>query len=339
MMHVSHYERRFLADQFESIGEMQASVNDLLNSMLPPHVVTLVHQGMSPIAEQHDNVSIIFTDIKGFTAYSSVLTPGELMQFLNSMYSAFDEVIMNWDLYKVEVIGDAYCISSGCPVAQMPWPPQEAAMRAVEVALALLRTMTQVCNDSSVQMRIGVHSGPVVAGVVGRKGPRFHCFGPTVVYAEKMESHGEPGRVHISNATYNMLQKGGYDYKTEDRVGIPVDGVSTLQRTWFVNKSDCKEASKLQRSLIVQRRKESEKVRHQLALSSDASSRSHPHGPELLKSDTALSSNSLSTQLTPHLKKSLSLRLSATDDFDSPRSPTSPSNRQKLALPKGVLRP
>jgi len=252
MTHVAHYEGRRLAQRFEDLKIMKASGNELLNSLLPSHVVDLVRDGVSPIAETHQNVSIIFTDIKGFTAFSSGLTPTELMAFLNSMYSAFDEVILNWDLYKVEIIGDAYFISSGCPAEEPAWSADQGAMRAIEVALALLRTMPQVCVDSRVQMRVGVHTGPVVAGVVGKKGPRFHLFGPTVVYAEKMESHGEPGRVHISDVTYSTLRQGNHKYDCEERA-IPVEGYDDLQKTWFVNKSLCKEAGKLQRELIVNR--------------------------------------------------------------------------------------
>jgi class 3 adenylate cyclase len=254
MTHVAHYENRRLTARSEDIRIMRESGNELLVNLLPPHVVSLVRNGVSPIAEAYPNVTIIFTDIKGFTAYSAALTPAELMVLLNSMYSAFDEVILNWGLYKVEILGDAYFISSGCPVEEVPWSPDQAAMRAVEVALALLRTMPQVCSDARVQMRVGLHSGPVVAGVVGKKGPRYHLFGPTVVYAEKMESHGEPGRVHISNATYETLQGGDHEYESEKR-SISVEGYEDVQTTWFVNKSICKEASKLQRSLIVERHK------------------------------------------------------------------------------------
>jgi class 3 adenylate cyclase len=230
MDRVTHYENKCLAAQSDSIKLMKVSCNELLTNLLPPHVVALVHDGVSPIAEFHEDISVIFTDIKGFTAFSSGLSAAELMSFLNSMYSAFDEVILNWGLFKVEVIGDAYCIASGCPAETPAWPPADAAMRAVEVALAMLRTMSQVCNDSRVQMRVGVHSGPVVAGVVGRKGPRFHLFGPTVVYTEKMESHGEPGRVHISDAAHEILQQGGHEYDFEER-NIRVEGIDGLQRT------------------------------------------------------------------------------------------------------------
>jgi len=250
MTQVAHYERRRLAQRFEEIKIAKASGNELLNSLLPPHVVGLVREGVTPIAAEHQNVTIIFTDIKGFTAFSSGLLPAELMAFLNAMYSAFDEIILNWGVYKVEIIGDAYFISSGCPVEDPPWRPDEGAMRAVEVALAMLRAMPQVCYDTRVQMRVGLHTGPVVAGVVGKKGPRFHLFGPTVVYAEKMESTGEAGRVHISHTTWETLCMGSHEYDVVER-DLRTEGIE--QKTYFVNKSNCKAAGKLQRSLIVNR--------------------------------------------------------------------------------------
>jgi len=255
MEHVAHHENRRVQDRLENIDIMKASGKELLESLLPSHVISKVQEGVSPIAEHHQSVTIIFTDIKGFTAYSSGLSPVELMAFLNSMYSAFDEVILNWGLYKVEIIGDAYFISSGCPKppGAREFQAEEYAMRAVEVALALLRTMSQVCSDDRVKMRVGLHTGPVVAGVVGKKGPRFHLFGPTVRYAEAMESHGEPSRVHISDDTYEMLLNGQYEYDFEER-NIEVDGYPDIQRTWFINGGTNKAAQSLQRTLIQQRR-------------------------------------------------------------------------------------
>ena len=165
----------------------------MLLNLLPEHVIPRLESGQF-FAEQEEGVSVIFTDIKGFTAYSSKISPHELVDFLNGMYSAFDEVITSWELYKVEIIGDAYFISAGCPNVRSILPG-EYAMRATEVALALLRTLPRVCDDPTVNMRVGIHSGRVVAGIVGVKGPRYHLFGQTVAYAEKMESHGVPGRV------------------------------------------------------------------------------------------------------------------------------------------------
>jgi hypothetical protein len=100
---------------------------------------------------------------------------------------------MEHGLTKVEVIGDAYYVVGGCPDVL---PAQEHAVNTVDAALAMLRMLPRVIVDPTVQMRVGVHSGPVVAAIVGKRDPRYHLFGATVSYAEKMESHGIPGRVH-----------------------------------------------------------------------------------------------------------------------------------------------
>eukprot|EP00929_Paragymnodinium_shiwhaense_P050140 TRINITY_DN25271_c0_g1_i2.p1 TRINITY_DN25271_c0_g1~~TRINITY_DN25271_c0_g1_i2.p1 ORF type:complete len:1115 (-),score=239.92 TRINITY_DN25271_c0_g1_i2:162-3506(-) len=255
--HVAHYEQRRVKKRIEDIDQTRAAGLQLLHDLLPSHVVPQVNLGISPIAEHHDGVTVIFTDIKGYTAYSSKLNPGELVEFLNSMYSAFDEVIINWGLHKVEIIGDAYFIAAGAPAQEhlsytRIWP-DEYAMRAVEVALALQRTMAYVVDDPTVQMRVGLHSGPVIAGVVGKKGPRYHLFGQTVSYAEKMESHGIPGRVQVSQATHNLLIDGGHEYVFEER-NIEIEGCDGLQRTYMVQKSNAKAAFQIQKKLMQQRR-------------------------------------------------------------------------------------
>eukprot|EP00927_Polykrikos_kofoidii_P000954 TRINITY_DN10355_c0_g1_i1.p1 TRINITY_DN10355_c0_g1~~TRINITY_DN10355_c0_g1_i1.p1 ORF type:complete len:962 (-),score=126.94 TRINITY_DN10355_c0_g1_i1:6-2705(-) len=255
--HVVHYEQRRVKKRLSDIGEAKAAGSQLLNNLLPPHVVELVNAGMSPIAEHHSDVTIIFTDIKGYTAYASKLKPSELIEFLNQMYSAFDEIIVNWGLHKVEIIGDAYVIAAGCPV---PRPEDQAtadeyAMRAVEVALAMQRTMPAVVDDPLVKMRVGLHTGSVLAGVVGKKGPRYHLFGRDVSYAEKMESCGVPTRVHISDATHTLLTNGGHNYSFEER-SIHLEGEETPHRTWLVNKSNVKAAFQIQRRLMAQRRQQ-----------------------------------------------------------------------------------
>lgn len=256
LQHVAYYEQRLASRKLVDIKMAQRASVQLLTNLLPQHVVPLVSDGISPIAEVFHKVTVIFTDIKGFTAYSSKISPQELVDFLNAMYSAFDEVIVNWGLYKVEIIGDAYVIAAGCPA-----PPHENdisyaeyAMRAVEVALAMQRSLPAVCEDSSVKMRVGIHTGSIVAGVVSKKGPRYHLFGAAVAYAEKMESHGLPGRVQVSDSTHSVLAEAGHNYEFEER-HIEIEGERGVHRTWLVNKSNNRVAFQIQKKLIQGRRR------------------------------------------------------------------------------------
>jgi len=255
--HVAHYEQRRTQLRLQEIDRARAASSGLLESLLPRHVVDLVAEGVSPIAEYYDGVTIMFTDIKGFTAMSAHMLPQELVDLLNSIYSAFDEIIVNWGVYKVEIIGDAYFVSAGCPPspATADVQPDEWAMRALEVALALQRALARVTEDDSLTMRVGLHSGSVVAGVVGKKGPRYHLFGAAVGYAEHMESSGEPGKVQISDATYNLLIEGGHEYTFQERQ-VELDGAPEQHhRTWLVGNRKNRVAVKLQKEMIAQRRR------------------------------------------------------------------------------------
>jgi len=251
----ANYYQRHVEERIEQISRMKSGSSSLLANLLPPHIVELVNAEVSPIAEPYSDVTIIFTDIKGFTAYCSNIEPMELVELLNTMYSAFDEIILNWGLHKVEVIGDAYFISAGCPHPQdqeqgADGKVAENALRAVEAALALLRTLPAVCEDPSVQMRVGLHTGDVIAGVVGKKGPRFQLFGPTVDFANFMESSGLPGRAHISDVTHKWLLSGGHDYEFEERT---LEFAGTEHRSWLVTKSKAKAARKIQSQMAMQR--------------------------------------------------------------------------------------
>lgn len=282
LSHVFHCEQRAAGACIDKIQQARTAGSQLLTDLLPPHVVNLVREGVSPIAETHEGVTILFTDIKGFTKYSANVSPQKLCSVLNSMYSAFDEIINMWELHKVEIIGDAYWVSAGCPprlfnqdAAEDEGPPRnqnhqqkeddqekresaksEFAMRAVEVGLAMLRALPSVCDDSDVQMRIGIHTGSIVAGVVGKKGPRYHLFGTTVAYAEQMESSGIPGRVQISDVTHAILERGGFAYDYEERA-VEIDEDDPPACTWLINKSNNREAIQIQQNFMEVRRRQS----------------------------------------------------------------------------------
>ena len=127
----------------------------------------------------------------------------EVVTFLNAMFSTFDRILDKYGIHKVEVLGDAFFVVGGCPIAC-----DDHAERCVNAALEMLAHMPvlRVFAGADISMRVGVHTGPVMAGVVGSKDPRYHLFGATVPMANSMESTGEPGQVHVSWATYNRLQ-------------------------------------------------------------------------------------------------------------------------------------
>ena len=206
-----HYERvnfanaRELSKSSKQRAKESKHLRKLLLKLLPAQVIDEIFAGREVVADPYDDVTILFTDMKGFTAFSSRIQPSELVDFLNTMYSAFDEILDKFGLYKVEVIGDAYYVVSGCP---KPRTPEKSVINCIEAALAMLRTLPRVCADPTVQIRVGIHSGDVVAGVVGVKDPRYHLFGPNVTKAMQMESHGIPGKVHISKASVDRLKPG-----------------------------------------------------------------------------------------------------------------------------------
>ena len=139
----------------------------------------------------------------------------------NDRYSSFDRISQKHGVYKVEIIGDAYYAVTGCPQ-----PVNDHAQRAVLASIDYQKeipTLRQITRTPSLAIRIGVHSGPVVAGVVGMKDPRYHLFGDTVNFAEAMESNGVPDRVHMSQTCYNCLDEAFLrQVKVEPRI---VDGV------------------------------------------------------------------------------------------------------------------
>lgn len=182
-----------------------ATNNELLGHILPQNAISALYSDSRNYAQEFKECSVLFSDLRGFTAFSSTITPQELVGFLNRMYSAFDFVTVRYGLYKVEVIGDAYFATSGCPV-----PSADHAERSANAALdmvsmmAVLRQTTRV----DIRMRIGLDCGPAVAGLVcTTKDPRYHLFGDTVAGAMQMENKGVPDCVHCTHEFKAKLEK------------------------------------------------------------------------------------------------------------------------------------
>ncbi|KAI6229014.1 Guanylate cyclase [Aphelenchoides fujianensis] len=178
-------------------------VEELLHQLLPPTVADQLMSGHAVEPESFEAVTIYFSDIVGFTSLSSSSTPMQIVTLLNDLYSAFDGVVDNFKVYKVETIGDAYMVVSGLPERREDHASQIAQIRP---SLHKVKNFTiKHRPNEQLKLRIGMHSGSVAAGVVGSKMPRYCLFGDTVNMASRMESTGLPLRIHVSTDTHAIL--------------------------------------------------------------------------------------------------------------------------------------
>merc|ERR1711973_732611 len=175
--------------------------------MLPPPVAVALQNGKEIPPVSFDCVTIFFSDIVGFTSLASESTPMQVVALLNDLYSCFDQCTDSYDCYKVETIGDAYMVVSGLPVLNGDKHAGQIATLSLDLLHHIKSFRIRHKPDVLLQLRIGIHSGPCVAGVVGLKMPRYCLFGDTVNYASRMESSGLALRVHVSPECKEVLDK------------------------------------------------------------------------------------------------------------------------------------
>lgn len=317
-------QSRLIMDQSNQLEIQKAQTTHLLSQLLPTSIVPKLMEGkQTRIVDQFESVTILFTDMVGFTKFSGGISPLSLMDFLNAMYTRFDTISEKYGLYKVEIIGDAYFVVGGCPEVSIdhtervlraaiemqnsigdlkkiahrlllrerdekrrstsrerrlvsvtrsfenqggrssnastvttPKSPNSrkgstdaAAEERLEDALfdneemTILRdtsdaTALEEIEEPDIQIRIGVHVGSAIAGVVGYKDPRYHIFGDSVSLANMMESKGKPSRIHISQAALDNLlarQEARDLFLIEQREVIDLSPIAPPQQTYFVS--------------------------------------------------------------------------------------------------------
>ncbi len=181
--------------------------DDLLLNILPAEIAEELKEKGSAIARDYDKVTVMFTDFKDFTKISELLTPSELVKEIDLCFSAFDRIIQKHNVEKIKTIGDAYMCVGGLPI-----PDETHAQDVVNAALEIrdfMHTHNQEKaskGEPQFRIRIGIHTGSVVAGIVGVKKFAYDIWGDTVNIASRMESSGEPNKVNISGTTFEMVK-------------------------------------------------------------------------------------------------------------------------------------
>lgn len=207
-------------------AEQEVSERLLLN-ILPEPIAERLKQGEHTIADNFPEVSLLFVDIAEFTPLAAAMPPTELVFLLNQIFSAFDKLARKYGLEKIKTIGDAYMVAGG-----LPTPRPDHAEAIAEMALDIQKMISHFKrkDNEPLHVRVGIHTGPVVAGVIGINKFSYDLWGDTVSTASRMESHGIGGRIQVTKAAYERL-KGKYLFEERGRIRVKGKGEMT---TYFL---------------------------------------------------------------------------------------------------------
>ena len=220
--------RQQLQAQHEQLEKEQEKTENLLLNILPRSVSQRLKAGEKRIADAHQEVSVLFADLVGFTQLSKGLSAERLVEILDQIFSDFDAIVGAAGVEKIKTIGDCYMLVGG-----VPEPLADHAVAVVQAGFDMLAAMARINQQhgTELQIRVGVNSGPVVAGVIGMHKFTYDLWGNTVNVASRMESTGTPGRVHVSPSTARHL---GAHFVLEPRGSVSVKGIGEVE-TFFVN--------------------------------------------------------------------------------------------------------
>ena len=215
------------------IEEERARSDRLLLNILPPPIADRLKNGESFIVDSYDEVTVMFADLVGFTTLSTQVSPKTLVRLLDQIFTAFDELADRHGLEKIKTIGDAYMAAAG-----IPFPHRDHAAATAHTAMDMHKTIEKFrCqSQSDLKMRIGICTGPVIAGIIGQNKFIYDLWGDTVNTASRMESHGMPGRTQVAETTYDLLRD---RFQFEERGSIEVKGKGPL-KTYFLSPDSIK---------------------------------------------------------------------------------------------------
>jgi len=230
-------------DALAALRVEQAKAEDLLLNILPSSIAERLKAQAQPIADQIGSASILFADVVDFTPFSERLPADEVVGILDHLFSHFDALAERYGLEKIKTIGDCYMVAAGVP---SPRPDHAQALAAVALdMLDAMRTSDEV-GHLGLELRIGISSGPVVAGVIGRKRFLYDLWGDAVNTASRMESHGTPGHIQVTRATADLLEPA---FMLERRGTIPVKGKGDVE-VWYVTGRRSEAATTERRTVV-----------------------------------------------------------------------------------------
>jgi guanylate cyclase len=199
----------------------------LLLNILPKEIAAILKNEDRTIADSFEGVSILFADLVGFTTLTANMAPVEVVNLLNEIFSHFDSLVEKYDVEKIRTIGDNYMVAAGAP-RQCPDHACRLASMALDMQAYLQERHRR--RDIPVQFRIGISSGPVIGGVIGRKKFVYDIWGDAVNIASRMESHGVAGKIQLTSITYELIRD---RFACERRGTVRVKGMGDME-TWFL---------------------------------------------------------------------------------------------------------
>jgi guanylate cyclase len=210
-----------------ALREEQARSESLLLNILPRPIADKLKAETQTIADQFGSASILFADVVDFTPVTEHLPPGEVVSMLDHLFSHFDVLAERYGVEKIKTIGDCYMVAAGVPSPRLDHA-RALALMALDMQAAM-RSIDEV-GHLGLELRVGINSGPVVAGVIGRKRFLYDLWGDAVNTASRMESHGVSGRIQITRATKELLED---EFVCEPRGTVPIKGKGEME-TWYV---------------------------------------------------------------------------------------------------------
>jgi class 3 adenylate cyclase len=214
----------------EALRYQQACAEELLLNILPEPIAQRLKLAESTIADSFASVTVLFADLVNFTEIAAQIPPRELVELLNRIFSEFDQLSEKHGLEKIKTIGDAYMVVGG-----LPKPRADHAEAIAEMALDMQQAISRFKrdNDEPFYLRIGINTGPVVAGVIGTKKFTYDLWGDTVNVASRMESQGMPGGIQVTTTTYEQLRD---KYVFEERGTTLVKGKGEMVTFWLIGR-------------------------------------------------------------------------------------------------------